>query len=89
MEYLTVYFIGTFIIAVVCLWQIFMPAMELVKMVEKHHAIAGNIYGTFVAGVTFFLMCMVLGPLMLAMLLQQRSFIKGFARGMLENKINQ
>ena len=88
MDYLIVYFVCTFIVAIVCLWQIFMPAMELVKMVEKHHTIAGNIYGTFVAGVTFFLMCMVLGPLMFGMLAQQRSFIKGFARGMLENKIN-
>jgi hypothetical protein len=66
-----------------------MPAMELVKMVEKHHTIAGSIYGTFIAGVTFFLMCMILGPLVLIMLSKQRSFIKGFARGMLETKINQ
>jgi hypothetical protein len=88
MEYLITYFIGTFMVALVCLWQIFMPAMELVKMVEKHHAVAGSIYGTFVAGVTFFLMCMILGPLMLVMLIKQRNFIKGFARGMLENKIN-
>jgi hypothetical protein len=62
--------------------------MELVVMVERHHAVAGNIYGTFVAGVTFFLMCMVLGPGMLYILSKQRSFIKGFARGMLDNKIN-
>ena len=87
MDYLTLYFACTFVTAVVCLWQIFMPAMELVKMVEKHHAIAGSIYGTFVAGVTFFLMCLILGPLMLFMLGKQRGFIKGFARGMLETKI--
>ena len=88
MDYLTIYFTCTFITATVCLWQIFMPAMELVKMVEKHHAIAGSIYGTFVAGLTFFLMCILLGPLTLVMLSKQRGFIKGFARGMLENKIN-
>ena len=65
-----------------------MPAMELVVMVEKHHIVAGSIYGTFIAGMVFYLMCIVLGPLMLFMLSRQRIFIKGFARGMLENKID-
>ena len=65
-----------------------MPAMELVVMVEKHHMVAGNIYGTFIAGMVFFLMCIVLGPLMIFMLSRQRGFVKGFARGMLETKID-
>ena len=65
-----------------------MPAMELVVMVEKHHIVAGSIYGTFIAGMVFFLMCIVLGPLMLFMLSKQRGFVKGFARGMLETKID-
>ena len=65
-----------------------MPAMELVAMVEKHHMVAGNIYGTFIAGMVFFLMCIVLGPLMIFMLSRERGFVKGFARGMLETKID-
>jgi ABC-type sulfate transport system permease component len=88
MNYLIVYFIIVFIGALVTLWQVFLPAMELVVMVEKHHAVAASIYGTFIAGVTFFLICMLLGPLMLYILGKQRAFIKGFARGMLENNIN-
>ncbi len=88
MDYLTIYFILTFAGALTCLWRVFLPAMELVSMVEKHHIVAGSIYGTFIAGVTFFLTCVVVGPLMLFMLSRQRGFIKGFARGMLETKIN-
>ena len=88
MDFFTVYFILTFAGALTCLWKIFLPAMELVSMVEKHHVVAGSIYGTFIAGVTFFLVCTVVGPLMLLMLSRQRGFIKGFARGMLETKIN-
>ena len=88
MDYLTVYFILIFAGALTCLWKIFLPAMELVTMVEKHHVVAGSIYGTFIAGMVFFLMCTVLGPLMIYMLSKQRGFIKGFARGMLETKIN-
>ena len=88
MDYLTIYFILTCAGAITCLWRIYMPAMELVSMVEKHHTIAGSIYGTFIAGMVYFLMCIVLGPLMIFMLSKQRIFIKGFARGMLENKID-
>ena len=88
MDFFTVYFILTFAGALTCLWKIFLPAMELVSMVEKHHIVAGSIYGTFIAGMVFFLMCTVLGPLMIFMLSRQRGFIKGFARGMLETKIN-
>ena len=88
MDYLTIYIILTCAGAVTCLWRIYMPAMELVVMVEKHHMVAGSIYGTFIAGMVFFLMCIVLGPLMLFMLSRQRGFVKGFARGMLETKIN-
>ena len=88
MDFFTVYFILTFAGALTCLWKIFLPAMELVTMVEKHHVVAGSIYGTFIAGITFFIGCMIMGPLMLFMLGRQRGFIKGFARGMLETKIN-
>ena len=88
MDFFTVYIIITLAGATTCLWRIFMPAMELVTMVEKHHMVAGSIYGTFIAGMVFFLMCIILGPLMLFMLSRQRGFIKGFARGMLETKIN-
>lgn len=88
MNYLIVYFIIVFIVALVTLWQVFLPAMELVVMVEKHHVVAASIYGTFISGVAFFLICMLLGPLMLYILGKQRAFIKGFARGMLENNIN-
>ena len=88
MDYLTIYFILTLAGAVTCVWRIYMPAMELVSMVEKHHTVAGSIYGTFIAGMVFFLMCTVLGPLMIFMLSKQRGFIKGFARGMLETKID-
>jgi ABC-type sulfate transport system permease component len=88
MDYLTIYFILTLAGAATCLWKIYMPAMELVVMVGKHHMVAGSIYGTFIAGMVFFLMCTVLGPLMIFMLSRQRGFVKGFARGMLETKID-
>ena len=88
MDYLTIYFIFTFAGAVTCLWRIFLPAMELVTMVDKHHAVAGSIYGTFIAGIVFYLMCIILGPFMIYMLSKEKPFIKGFAKGMLETKIN-
>ena len=88
MDYLTIYIILTLAGAVTCLCRVFMPAMELVTMVEKHHIVAGSIYGTFIAGMAFFLVCITLGPLMIYILSKQRSFIKGFARGMLETKID-
>ena len=71
--------------AIVTFWNIYIPAIQYIKQVDRHNIVVANTSAIIVSGVLFFLGTLFLGIFCLLILVYKEAFLQNFINGLMGN----